>query len=57
MVSRFEHDEGIDHEYPIKEPIPKSNFFNFDEKELENMNIDGWRINKHVELWVKNVFD
>jgi hypothetical protein len=32
-------------------------FLYLDEKELENMNKEGWRVNKHVELWVKNAFD
>jgi hypothetical protein len=56
MVSRFEHGEGTDNEYPIKKPIPKSIFY-LDENELENMNKEGWKVNKHVELWVKNAFD
>ncbi len=49
--------ERIDPHFPIKEFISKSRFLDFDEKEVENVNKRGWRINKHVEFWAKNVFD
>jgi len=35
----------------------KSHFLDLDEREVENVNKKGWRINKHVELWARNVFD
>jgi hypothetical protein len=37
--------------------FPKAIFFYLDENKLENMNKEGWKLNKHVELWVKNAFD
>ncbi len=37
--------------------FPRAVVFYLDEKELENMNEKGWRVNKHVEFWVKNAFD
>ncbi len=35
----------------------KSCFLDIDDDEMENVNKRGWRVSKHAELWVKNVFD
>jgi len=49
--------EGKDPHFPIRDFLSKSQILDLDEKEVENVNKGGWRINKHVELWVRNVFD
>ncbi len=49
--------EGIKPNSPIRDPILKNRFLDLDEKEVDNVNKGGWRINKHVELWAKNAFD
>jgi hypothetical protein len=40
----------------IKDPILKSHFLDIDDKEFENVNKGGRKVNKHVELWMKNAF-
>jgi hypothetical protein len=57
MSSRCEIVERTDHESHVKELIPKFQFFKIDDKELENVNKGGQRVNKQTELWVKNAFD
>jgi len=42
---------------PVRDLPMKSHFLDLDEREVENVNKGGWRINKHVELWARNVFD
>jgi len=49
--------ERTDYEYPDREPIPKSWFFEIDDKELENVNKRGQRMSKHVKLWAMNAFN
>ncbi len=49
--------EGIDPHFPVRDFLLKSQFLDLNEKEVENVNKRGWRINKHAELWVINVFD
>ncbi len=39
------------------DPIPKNQFLDLDEKEVDNVNKGGWRVNKHIALWTKNAFD
>ncbi len=57
MFFRYETKEGIEPNSPIKDPILKNWFLDLDEKEVDNVNKGGRRINKHVELWAKNAFD
>lgn len=53
----FDCGDGTNLDSLVKDPILKSHFLAIDEKELENVNKDGRKINKHVELWTKNAFD
>jgi hypothetical protein len=45
------------HNYPVRDLLMKNHFLDLDEREVENINKGCWRINKHVELWARNVFD
>jgi hypothetical protein len=56
MVSGFESREGIDPESPIRDVL-KSCFLDLNKKEVEKINKGSRRVSKHVEFWVKNVFD
>jgi hypothetical protein len=49
--------ERTNHDSHIRDLLLKNRFLGFNEKEVENVNKGGQRINKHVELWAKNVFD
>jgi hypothetical protein len=55
QISRFRSQVG--YESPIKEPIMKSRFLDFDGKGVGNVKLNGKRVSKHVKLWVKNAFD
>jgi hypothetical protein len=57
MFLGFEIKEGIEPNSPIRDPILKNQSLDLDEKEVDNVNKGGRRINKHVELWAKNAFD
>ncbi len=54
---RNEVTKRIDYEFHVREPISKSRFLDIDDKELENVNKGGWRVNKHIKLWAMNMFD
>ncbi len=56
-VFGFEVAEGTDYESIVRELVLKSHSLDIDDNEMENVNKGGWRMNKHVELWAKNVFD
>jgi hypothetical protein len=57
MVIGFNVGERTNHNSHVKDFLPNSHFLDLDEREVENVNKGGWRINKHVELWVRNAFD
>jgi hypothetical protein len=57
IVTIFDIGERIDPNSSIKNLPSKSHFLDLDEKEVESVNKGGRKINKHVELWAKNVFD
>jgi len=44
-------------EFPIKEPILKSQFLEIYNKKMENVNKGGWKESMNVELLEKNVFN
>jgi hypothetical protein len=57
MFFGYEAKEGIEPNSPIKDPISKNQLLDLDEKEVDNVNKGGRKINKHVKLWAKNAFD
>lgn len=56
MVFGSKPREGTNLKSSIKDVL-KSYFLDLNEKEVENVNKGSRKINKHVELWVKNAFD
>jgi hypothetical protein len=50
-------EERTDRNSLVRDLLLKNHFLDLDEKEFENINKGCWRVNKHVELWVRNVFD
>jgi hypothetical protein len=58
MVSvAFDCGDGTNFDSLVKDLILKSHFLDIDEKELENINKGGRKVNKHVKLRTKNAFD
>lgn len=57
MFYGFEAREEIKLNSPINAPISNNQFLDIGEKEVDNVNKGGQRINKHAELWAKNAFD
>jgi uncharacterized protein YkvS len=49
--------ERINQNSLVRDLPLKSHFLDLDDKEVENVNKGGWRINKHAKLWARNAFD
>jgi hypothetical protein len=57
IVTIYDIGERTDPNFSIRDLPSKSHFLDLDEKEVKSVNKGGRKINKHVELWAKNVFD
>ncbi len=57
MLFGSQVEKGTKLDTHVKDLVLKSWFLDLDEKEVDNVNKGGQRVNKHIELWAKNAFD